>query len=99
MTGGRGDAAAHAVLDRAHRQSWPGMLASVIATARDFDLAEDALQHAFVVAASRWPEDGIPERPEGWLVTAARRRAIDVQRRETTLARKAPLLLVDREQA
>ncbi len=47
----------------------------------DITLAEDAVQDAFVVAGERWPEDGIPPNPAGWIVTTARHRAIDVLRR------------------
>jgi RNA polymerase sigma-70 factor, ECF subfamily len=49
----------------------------------DIDLAEDALQDAFTVAAERWPSDGIPPSPAGWLITTARNRAIDRLRRES----------------
>jgi RNA polymerase sigma-70 factor, ECF subfamily len=48
----------------------------------DFDLAEDALQEAIVAALERWPVDGVPTRPGAWLLTAARRKAIDRIRRE-----------------
>ena len=53
------------------------MLARLIGILRDFDLAEDALQDALVAAAANWPERGVPENPAGWLVTTARRKAID----------------------
>ncbi|GAA3727749.1 sigma-70 family RNA polymerase sigma factor [Plantactinospora mayteni] len=62
---------------------------------RSFELAEDALQDAFAAAASRWPEDGIPDQPAGWLRAVARRRALDFRRREATRARYLPLLAVD----
>lgn len=48
----------------------------------DLDRAEDAVQDAFAVAAERWPRDGIPPAPAGWIITTARRRAIDRLRRE-----------------
>nr|WP_221242855.1 sigma-70 family RNA polymerase sigma factor [Conexibacter arvalis] len=54
----------------------------------DFDLAEEAAQEAFAVAAERWPRDGVPSNPRSWLVTTARNRAIDRIRRERTLAEK-----------
>jgi len=60
----------------------------------DFDLAEEAAQEAFAVAAERWPSDGTPSNPRAWLVTAARNRAIDRIRRDRTLAAKTPLLEV-----
>jgi RNA polymerase sigma-70 factor (ECF subfamily) len=58
------------------------VLASLIRTLGDFDAAEDALQEAIVVALERWPVDGVPDRPGAWLLTTARRKAIDRLRRE-----------------
>jgi RNA polymerase sigma-70 factor (ECF subfamily) len=58
----------------------------------DFDLAEEAAQEAFAIAAERWPRDGAPANPRAWLVTTARNRAIDRIRRERTLAAKTRLL-------
>jgi RNA polymerase sigma-70 factor (ECF subfamily) len=58
----------------------------------DFDRAEEALQEAFAIAAERWPRDGVPANPRGWLVVTARNRAIDAIRRERTLAAKSALL-------
>jgi RNA polymerase sigma-70 factor (ECF subfamily) len=60
----------------------------------DFDLAEDAAQEAFAVAAERWPRDGLPASPGAWLVTTGRNRAIDRIRRERTLLAKTRLLEV-----
>jgi RNA polymerase sigma-70 factor, ECF subfamily len=58
----------------------------------DFDLAEEAAQEAFAIAAERWPREGMPDNPRAWLVTTARNRAIDRIRRDRTLAAKAHLL-------
>ncbi|MGO9977207.1 MAG: RNA polymerase sigma factor [Solirubrobacteraceae bacterium] len=58
----------------------------------DFELAEEAAQDAFAIAAERWPRDGTPLNPRAWLITTARNRAIDRIRREQTLAEKARLL-------
>jgi RNA polymerase sigma-70 factor, ECF subfamily len=63
-------------------------VATPIRVLGDFDLAEEAVQEAFVVALERWPRDGIPENPGAWITTAARNRAIDRLRRERTLERK-----------
>ncbi|MCW2963508.1 MAG: putative polymerase, sigma-24 subunit, subfamily, partial [Actinomycetia bacterium] len=60
----------------------------------DFDLAEEAAQEAFAIAAERWPRDGAPDNPGAWLTTTARIRAIDRIRRERTLAAKTQLLEV-----
>ena len=64
------------------------MLASLIGFLGDFDLAEEAAQEAFAVAAERWPRDGTPDNPRAWLVVTARNRAIDSIRRDRTLAAK-----------
>jgi RNA polymerase sigma-70 factor (ECF subfamily) len=58
----------------------------------DIDLAEDATQEAFTVAAERWPRDGMPDNPGAWLTTTARNRALDRLRRDRTLAEKTRLL-------
>jgi RNA polymerase sigma-70 factor (ECF subfamily) len=68
------------------------VLASTIGFLGDFDLAEEAVQDAFTIAAERWPRDGVPDNPAAWLTVTARNRAIDRLRRERTLARKAQLL-------
>jgi RNA polymerase sigma-70 factor, ECF subfamily len=60
----------------------------------DFDLAEEAAQEAFAIAAERWPRDGVPANPGQWLMTTARNRAIDRIRRDRTLAAKTRLLEV-----
>jgi RNA polymerase sigma-70 factor (ECF subfamily) len=71
---------------------WGRVLAALIGFLGDFDLAEEATQEAFAVAAERWPRDGLPERPGAWLTTTARNRAIDGIRRDRTLAAKSKLL-------
>jgi RNA polymerase sigma-70 factor (ECF subfamily) len=74
------------------RQEGGRILASLISSMRDFELAEDALQDAILVALERWPLEGIPRNPGAWLTTAARNKAIDRLRRASTLARKQALL-------
>jgi RNA polymerase sigma-70 factor, ECF subfamily len=68
------------------------VLASLIGYFGDWDLAEDAAAEAFAIAAQRWPSDGVPGQPAAWLVTTARRRAIDRLRRDRVLAAKLRLL-------
>jgi RNA polymerase sigma-70 factor, ECF subfamily len=68
------------------------VLATLIGFLGDFDLAEEAAQEAFAVAAERWPREGVPATPGAWLVTTARNRAIDRIRRNRTLAAKTRLL-------
>jgi RNA polymerase sigma-70 factor, ECF subfamily len=58
----------------------------------DIDLAEEATQDAFLIAVERWPREGMPSNPFNWLVTTARRRAIDRYRRDRVLNEKAQLL-------
>ena len=79
-------------VDRVFRDEWGRVLAALIGFLGDFDLAEEAAQEAFAVAAERWARDGTPESPRAWLVTAARNRAIDRIRRDRTLATKVRLL-------
>jgi len=57
-------------------------VATLIRILGDFDLAEDAVQEAFVIAVERWPRDGLPDNPGAWLVRTARNRAIDRVRRD-----------------
>jgi RNA polymerase sigma-70 factor, ECF subfamily len=73
------------------------VLAALIGFLGDFDLAEEAAQEAFAIAAERWPRDGIPSAPGVWLITTARRAAIDRIRRERVLAAKTRLLEVREE--
>ena len=68
------------------------MLATLIGFLGDFELAEEAAQEAFAIAAERWPGEGTPDNPRAWLVTTARNRAIDRIRRDRTLAEKTRLL-------
>jgi len=68
------------------------VLATLVGQFGDFDLAEEATQEAFAVAAERWPRDGMPPNPGAWLTVTARNRAIDRIRRDATLAEKTRLL-------
>jgi RNA polymerase sigma factor (sigma-70 family) len=68
------------------------VLASLVGFLGDFDLAEEAAQEAFAVAAERWARTGVPANPGAWLTVTARNRAIDRIRRERTLAEKTRLL-------
>ena len=79
-------------VEQAFREHWGRVLASLIGFLGDFDLAEEATQEAFAIAAARWPSDGTPTNPSAWLITTARNRAINRIRRERTLAAKTRLL-------
>ena len=91
---GRGAAAGGAValLEQVFRDEWGRVLANLVGFLGDFDLAEEAAQEAFAVAAERWPRDGTPPNPGAWLTITARNRAIDRLRRDRTLAEKTRLL-------
>ena len=80
--------AVKAAVDAAFRDEWGRVVATLIRTTGDWDLAEDCAQDAFALALQRWPRDGIPGRPGAWLTTAARNRAIDVLRRKAVGAAK-----------
>jgi RNA polymerase sigma-70 factor, ECF subfamily len=81
-----------AILEQVFRDEWGRVLASLIGFLGSFDLAEEAAQEAFAIAAERWPREGTPDNPTAWLVTTARNRAIDRIRREKKFAEKAQLL-------
>ena len=72
----------NAAVAEAFRRESGRVLASLVRVLGDLDAAEEALQDALVLALERWPQDGIPDRPAAWIVTTARRRAIDRLRRE-----------------
>ncbi len=75
------------------------MLAALVGFLGDFDLAEEAAQEAFAIAAERWPREGTPANTGAWLITTARNRAIDRIRRERTLAAKTKLIADETPQA
>jgi RNA polymerase sigma-70 factor, ECF subfamily len=76
---------------------WGRLLSLLIGQFRRVDLAEESLQEAFAAAARVWPARGAPTNPAAWLLTAARRRALDQLRAEAMKARKLPLLAVSRD--
>ncbi|MGN6378534.1 MAG: RNA polymerase sigma factor [Gaiellales bacterium] len=80
------------MLEQIFREQWGRVVATLIGLLGDFDLAEEAASEAFATAAERWPREGVPASPGGWLVTTARNRAIDRIRRDRTLAAKTRLL-------
>jgi len=75
-------------LGELHRREYGRILASLIRSVGDFDLAEDALEDAFEAALAQWPERGYPQNPVAWLVTTARNKAIDQIRRRALAERK-----------
>ena len=79
----------------AHRHYWGRVLSATMRLARDIDIAEEATADAFMLALQVWPERGVPESVEAWLLTAARRRAIDRIRRIVRLRELVPALAGD----
>ena len=73
-----------AAVERAYRESSGRAVATLVRVFGDIDIAEDAVQEAFAVAAQRWPETGVPPNPGGWIVTTARNKALDRLRRESS---------------
>lgn len=71
------------------------MLAATVRITRDLDLAEECAQDAFVQALATWADVGVPSRPGAWLTTVARRRALDMLRRDGLWRRSLPLLVED----
>jgi RNA polymerase sigma-70 factor (ECF subfamily) len=86
-------------LDAVFREHWGRVLATLVGGLGDIELAEDAAQEAFAIAAERWPRDGEPANPVGWLISTARNRAIDRIRRQRLLAQKTKLLARELEAA
>ena len=68
------------------------LTAALVRVLGDFDLAEEVVQDSLVAALEKWPEQGIPDKPGAWLMTTARRRAIDILRRDKTYREKLALL-------
>lgn len=79
------------------RAEWPRLVATLVRDVGDLTIAEDAAQDAFIEASTRWPVDGLPERPGAWLVTTGRRKAIDQIRRTRRFEDRIPLLAAQAE--
>ena len=88
------DQAAAAVAD-AHRSEWGFVLAATVRVTRDLDLAEECVQDAYARALIAWSDSGIPAKPGAWLTTTARRRALDLLRRDQLFRRAMPELVMD----
>lgn len=76
-------------VERAHRQEYGQILATLIGWLGDIDLAEEAVQDAFVAALEHWDRQGVPDRPGAWLTTTARRKALDRIRRSRSTSLEA----------
>src|SRR5256886_9192024 len=82
------DSIANATVDEVYRGDWGRIVATLIGTFGDFDLAEEAAQEAFAAALSQWRTDGIPDSPAAWIIQTARHKAIDRLRRQTSFQEK-----------
>src|SRR5262249_25117800 len=83
----------------AFRLEYARVVASVLRIVRDIDAAEEVVQEAFAQALDRWPADGIPDRPGAWILTTARRRALDRLRRTRRADARADALVYESELA
>ncbi|WP_049571729.1 RNA polymerase sigma factor [Nonomuraea sp. SBT364] len=86
-----GRAEAERAVADAHRREWAFVLAATARVAGDLDLAEECVQDAYVAALQAWTRDGVPRKPGAWLTTTARRKALDVLRRDQVFRTKMPL--------
>src|SRR5271170_5379347 len=89
----------HRTIERVARESYGRLVAYLSAHTRDVASAEDALSNALVAALTAWPQDGVPQNPEAWLLTAARRSFIDLVRHRQVAAASEPTLLLLREES
>src|SRR5246127_5486383 len=88
----------HRTIERVARESYGRLVAYLSSHTRDVASAEDALSDALVKALTTWPRDGVPQNPEAWLLTTARRSLIDlVRHRQVAEASEPTLALLKQE--
>jgi predicted RNA polymerase sigma factor len=87
----------HRAIERVARESYGRLVAYLSSHTRDVASAEDALSNALVAALATWPRDGVPQNPEAWLLTAARRCFIDLVRHRRVAEASEPALLLLQE--
>ena len=80
------------VAEKVFREEYGRVFATLVRVFGDFDVAEEAIQDAFLVALDRWPLSGVPPNPAAWITTTAKRKAIDGYRRESVRAEKYAVL-------
>ena len=90
---------AQASVEAVFREEYGRLLATLVRRFGDLDLAEEVASDALEVALVRWPVDGVPTKPGAWLVTTARRRAVDRLRRDQTYAARLAVLQVEADRA
>ncbi|WP_072807324.1 RNA polymerase sigma factor [Rhodococcoides yunnanense] len=86
-------------LESVFREEHGRLLATLVRRYGDLDLAEDVTSDAIEAALTHWPTDGVPTKPGAWLLTTARRRAVDRLRRDTSYAARLAILQVDQDRA
>jgi RNA polymerase sigma-70 factor (ECF subfamily) len=84
--------ATDAAVSDVFREEAGRLTAALVRTLGDFDLAEEVVQDSLVAALEKWPKQGIPDKPGAWLMTTARRRAIDILRRDKRYQEKLAIL-------
>src|SRR4030095_13948471 len=79
---------ANVAIEEVYRSDWGRIVATLIRSFGDFDLAEEAAQEAFAAAVDQWRDSGIPDSPPGWIIQTARHKAIDRLRRQSRFQEK-----------
>src|SRR6202051_5226743 len=95
---GTGQEDTHRAIERVARESYGRLVAYLSSHTRDVASATDALSNALVAALKAWPRDGVPQNPEAWLLTTARRSFIDHVRHQQVAAASEPTLQLLREE-
>jgi predicted RNA polymerase sigma factor len=96
---GSGQESTHRTIERVARESYGRLVAYLSAHTRDVASAEDALSNALVKALTTWPQDGVPQNPEAWLMTTARHSIIDHVRHQQVAEASEPTLVLLREES
>jgi RNA polymerase sigma-70 factor (ECF subfamily) len=95
---GSGQESTHRAIERVARESYGRLVAYLSSQTRDVASAEDALSNALLAALTSWPRDGVPQSPEAWLLTTARRSFIDHVRHQQVAVASEPTLMLLRDE-
>ena len=95
---GSGQESTHSAIERVARESYGRLVAYLSSQTRDVASAEDALSNALLAALTSWPRDGVPQSPEAWLLTTARRSFIDHVRHQQVAVASEPTLMLLRDE-
>src|SRR5437588_1601464 len=80
---------AHETVEATYQSDWGRIVATLIRSFGDFDVAEEAAQEAFAAATTQWPDEGVPDSPAAWIIQTAKHKAIDRLRRQTRFQEKS----------